>query len=67
MHTKAKVDGSWTVNDAIREYPATVAVFDRFGIDSCCGGAKRLDDVASRHAIDLEALLQAIRDVTGDA
>ncbi len=46
------------VNDVIREHPDTLGVFNRWGIDSCCGGAKRLEEVARAHQFDLEKLLQ---------
>lgn len=45
-----------TVNAAIQRYPRTVRVFDRYGIDSCCGGALVIAEVAKRHGIDTDAL-----------
>jgi iron-sulfur cluster repair protein YtfE (RIC family) len=36
------ISAGLTVNEAIRRYPATVAVFNAFGIDACCGGAAPL-------------------------
>jgi iron-sulfur cluster repair protein YtfE (RIC family) len=49
------------VNDVIKEHPHTLGVFSRWGIDSCCGGAKRLEEVAKAHKFDLEKLLQDLR------
>jgi regulator of cell morphogenesis and NO signaling len=46
-----------TVNEAIQRFPDTVAVFNRFGIDACCGGAVSIAEAASRDGADLEALL----------
>lgn len=51
------VDASATVNDTIQKFPGTVRVFGTWGIDSCCGGALRLDTVAERHGLDLGRLL----------
>ena len=51
---------SWTVNEVIQRYPASVAVFGAFRIDACCGGAKPLEEVARRHDIELDALLDAL-------
>ena len=31
-------DPTLPVNEGISQFPATVAVFNRFGIDACCGG-----------------------------
>lgn len=45
-----------TVNDTIRRYPATVAVFSRYGIDACCGGAAPVAEAAVRHGADPIAL-----------
>jgi regulator of cell morphogenesis and NO signaling len=49
-----------TVNDVLLRYPETTTVFDEFRIDACCGGAVPLETVASRHGIDLDALLGAL-------
>ena len=35
----AAISAEQTVNEVIRTHPATVGVFNQFGIDSCCGGA----------------------------
>jgi regulator of cell morphogenesis and NO signaling len=57
--TKASDDitADLTVNEIITRHPATVAVFQRHGIDSCCGGALPLAEVARKHRIDFIALL----------
>ena len=49
-----------TVNDVIARYPATVAVFNRFGIDACCGGAVPVREAAVRDGVDLTDLLAAL-------
>ena len=60
-HVPATIDLNDTVNDVIARYPATVGVFNTFGIDSCCGGGLPLITVTSRHGIDPDALLVALR------
>jgi iron-sulfur cluster repair protein YtfE (RIC family) len=50
-----------TVNEAIRRFPASVGVFNDFGIDACCGGAAALDEAAARDGADLQALLRSLR------
>lgn len=50
-----------TVNEAIRRFPATVAVFNAFGIDACCGGAAMLAEAAVRDGADPVELLEAVR------
>ena len=56
-----RIDPDWTVNDTLRIFPATVAVFDRFGIDACCGGAASIAAAARRDGADLVALIEALR------
>jgi regulator of cell morphogenesis and NO signaling len=45
------------VNDVLREHPATARVFNAFGIDACCGGARSLRDAAREDGADPSALL----------
>ncbi len=49
-----------TVNEVIRSHPVTVAVFNQFGIDSCCGGATSIHEAALRDGADPEELLAAL-------
>jgi iron-sulfur cluster repair protein YtfE (RIC family) len=50
-----------TVNEAIRAYPATIEVFNRFGIDACCGGACSIVEAAARDGADAVALMRALQ------
>ena len=60
-----EIPADLTVNEAIRLFPAAVAVFNHFGIDACCGGAVPVRDAALRDGADPDqvaaALLDAIR------
>ena len=49
-----------TVNEIVRRWPATVEVFNRFGIDACCGGAAPPAEAAARDGADAEALRRAL-------
>lgn len=55
-----------TVNEVIRTHPVTVAVFNRFGIDSCCGGASSIQDAAVRDGADPDVLLAALNQALTD-
>ena len=46
MSKSAPFDGAWSVNQTIATFPQTVAVFNQFGIDACCGGAASTTDAA---------------------
>lgn len=59
-----RIHGGMTVNEIIREYPAAVELFNRFGIDACCGGAMPIRAAAQRDGADLEELWSALRSVT---
>lgn len=56
-----------SVNEVIRQYPDSVAVFNRFQIDACCGGAASVVDAAIRDGADVEALLAELQRVIGSA
>lgn len=60
MTTMDKIPESLSVNDAIRLYPETIAVFNDFGIDACCGGAVPIAEAARRDGADLDELLAAL-------
>ncbi len=63
MRSTTEIDTASTVNELVARYPATIAVFNRFGIDSCCGGAVPIADAARREGADCDALLTALREV----
>jgi regulator of cell morphogenesis and NO signaling len=63
MKSTTRIPESLAVNDAIRLYPATIAVFNDFGIDSCCGGAEPIAEAARRDGAELAALLAALNAV----
>jgi regulator of cell morphogenesis and NO signaling len=54
------VEAGETVNEIVARHPETIAVFNRFGIDSCCGGGVPLGDAAHRDGAELDALLRAL-------
>jgi iron-sulfur cluster repair protein YtfE (RIC family) len=56
-----------TVNELLLAVPATVEVFNAFGIDACCGGAVPVAEAAARDGAPLEALLDALRPVVREA
>lgn len=64
-HLQPGIGTQRTVNELIRTHPGTVEVFNRFGIDSCCGGAAPVGEAAARDGADPVALLAALDEVIG--
>ena len=58
--TVPRLDASLSVNDAIRHFPATLPVLNRFGIDTCCGGAEPLAQAAESCGVPVTALMSAL-------
>lgn len=56
-----------SVNELIRLHPGTVEVFNRHGIDACCGGAASVREAALRDGVDSERLLAELQLVVGRA
>jgi iron-sulfur cluster repair protein YtfE (RIC family) len=57
------VDASMTVNQFVRLYPPSIGIFNRFGIDSCCGGAVPVRDAAQRDGADPDEVLAALAEL----
>lgn len=54
------ITGEDTLNTIIERYPNTMLVLQRFGLDTCCGGALPLRIAAQHHDLNLETLLSAL-------
>ena len=59
--TDAPLSGELTLNDIAAAVPRALEVFNRYGLDSCCGGAKPLALVCEKHGLDLEAVLGELK------
>lgn len=56
-----------SVNETIRRFPATVEVFNRYGIDACCGGAAPVAEAAVRDGADPAVVEAELVQVIGGA
>ena len=61
MHNETTIEPTASVNDVISRFPATISVFNKFGLDTCCGGGAPIADAARRDGADLGALLVELR------
>lgn len=50
-----------TLNEILRRYPTTAPILQRYGLDTCCGGAKRLPEAAGAHGFDPDDILAEMR------
>lgn len=50
------------VRDIALEQPASIRIFEKFGIDYCCGGRKPLAQACQERSLDLETVLAALDD-----
>ena len=55
-----------TINDVMSRYPATMEVFNAFGVDSCCGAHDTVREACARDGIDEAELVQALARVVAE-
>ncbi|MDP6101545.1 MAG: DUF542 domain-containing protein [Dehalococcoidia bacterium] len=58
---KAEISQEMTINHVLKCYPQVMSVFNTFGIDSCCGGARSLGTAAGEDGADIDELLKALQ------
>lgn len=57
----SELDRSTTVGELVTSHPSAMKIFQRHGIDFCCGGAKSLGEACAEHGLDAQAVLDEIR------
>ena len=57
-----QIDENLTVRELAGRHPQSRPIFERFGIDYCCGGEKSLGVAAHEGGIDFNALQAALED-----
>ena len=53
-------DASLSINEIICRVPASIAVLNAYGIDTCCGGEISLTETAKDIGVPPEEILRAI-------
>ena len=56
----AEITEEMVINEVIKRYPDTIATFNRFRVDACCGGGQPIKVTATRDGIDVPALVGAL-------
>ena len=59
--TTPEITLDMTVNSIVETSPETLPVFQSYGIDTCCGGALPVAEVAAKHKLDSEKLLKDLQ------
>ncbi|MCL5957823.1 MAG: DUF542 domain-containing protein [Chloroflexi bacterium] len=55
------------INDVIKKHKETISVFNKFNVDSCCGGGKPIEVTAKRDGVDVDALMAALNEAVEKA
>lgn len=63
MSEALQFDPSLTINEIVAAHPETIPVFNRFGLDTCCGGGVCVSEAARRDGIDANTVLTALNEV----
>ena len=59
-------DLTQTVREIALEQPQSIRVFERFGIDYCCGGRKPLAEACAERHIAVDSVVAALEAAAGD-
>ena len=59
--TELDIDCRSTVNSIVTTHPETAAVFNRFGLDTCCGATLTVEEAAHREGVDTRVLCTELR------
>lgn len=59
--TPSSLSGDLSLNQIAAQQPRALEVFDRLGLDSCCGGAKPLAVVCEKHNLNLDDVLRDLQ------
>lgn len=60
--SEIELDCQWTVGKVLERYPATAEVFNRYGIDMCCGSSVSVREAAYRDGVDADQLCSELHD-----
>ena len=61
------IDTSVAVNEMVARHPETMPVFNRFGLDTCCGGGAPIAEAARRDGVELDDLVKALEEALSAA
>lgn len=62
MNETGMIQSGMTLDDITNRHPETLEVFNRFGMDRCCGGGATLSEAAERDRVPLRTLRDALEE-----
>ena len=63
MNATGTIQPGMTLDEITNRHPTTIEVFNRFGMDICCGGGVTLSEAAERDGVSLRALTDALEEI----
>lgn len=61
------IEPNKTVGQLVAERPSRARVFERFGVDYCCGGKTALGDACAERRLDTQKIVAALREADSKA
>jgi regulator of cell morphogenesis and NO signaling len=61
------IDATRTVREFAAEIPNATRIFEKFGIDYCCGGSKALETACRQANVPLEEVLRSLEGASSPA
>jgi regulator of cell morphogenesis and NO signaling len=61
MQTTLTLEPTMTINSIVARNPETIPVFNRLGMDTCCGGGVSVEEAARRDGLALETVMAELR------
>ncbi len=63
MTNLTKLDPRLSINEIVAQHAETIPVFNKFGMDTCCGGGVSVDEAARRDGVEVDVVLAALHAV----
>jgi hypothetical protein len=62
MTNAPQFDITLSINEIVAAHPETIAVFNRYGFDTCCGGGIRVHEAAQRDGVNVTDVIAALNE-----
>lgn len=61
----SEINKEMTINQVLKLYPKSIAILNKFNIDTCCGGTRTIEQAVKEDKAELDSLLQALNNPVG--